>query len=74
MAEVRQGVDALGRALDVDGSYTAIPVEPENLERGLKTLAEQGYAGVNVTVPHKEGALALCARLDGAASSSGSAQ
>ena len=45
--------------LGLTGSYEAIAVEPENFERDMKVLVEAGYAGVNVTVPHKQAALAL---------------
>jgi shikimate dehydrogenase len=41
------------------GSYEKIEVEPQNLAAFLAGLAEQGYVGGNVTVPHKERALAL---------------
>lgn len=57
----------------IDGSYEALPVEPGNLQGGLRDLIEAGYAGVNVTVPHKEGALALCDEVDAAARSIGAA-
>ena len=40
-------------------SYRAIDATPEAFEMTVKELAEVGYAGVNVTVPHKEAALAL---------------
>jgi shikimate dehydrogenase len=42
-----------------DWSYKAIDVAPEAFEMTVKELAEVGYAGVNVTVPHKRAALAL---------------
>jgi len=42
-----------------DWSYTAIDAAPEAFEMTVKELAEVGYAGVNVTVPHKQAALAL---------------
>ena len=41
----------------VNGSYAAIPVEPGNLPAALGGLAEKGFRGVNLTVPHKEAAL-----------------
>ena len=48
------------RALGLeDWSYRAIDAAPEAFEMTVKELAEVGYAGVNVTVPHKEAALAL---------------
>ena len=40
-------------------SYEAIEVAPEGLEALVRSLPEQGFAGVNVTVPHKLAALAL---------------
>lgn len=42
-----------------DWSYGAIDAAPDAFEMTVKELAEVGYAGVNVTVPHKEAALAL---------------
>lgn len=40
-------------------SYEAIDVAPEGFERRLRALPTEGFAGVNVTVPHKQLALAL---------------
>jgi shikimate dehydrogenase len=42
-----------------DWRYGAIDAAPEAFEMTVRELAEVGYAGVNVTVPHKEAALAL---------------
>ena len=41
----------------VDGAYVPLPVEPRNLEDALRALPKLGFAGVNLTVPHKETAL-----------------
>jgi shikimate dehydrogenase len=41
----------------IEGSYTAIEVHAGELSSFLKSLAENNYAGVNVTLPHKENAL-----------------
>lgn len=50
---------ALG-ALDLeDWSYRAIDAAPDAFAMTVRELASVGYAGVNVTVPHKEAALAL---------------
>jgi shikimate dehydrogenase len=38
----------------IEGSYERIPVEPENLEAFLNALTLSGFAGCNVTIPHKE--------------------
>jgi shikimate dehydrogenase len=42
-----------------DWSYGAIDAAPEAFEMTVRELAEVGYAGVNVTVPHKAAALSL---------------
>ncbi|HEY6730702.1 MAG TPA: shikimate dehydrogenase [Solirubrobacterales bacterium] len=49
-------LEALGLA---DWSYRAIDAAPGAFEMTVRELASLGYAGVNVTVPHKEAALAL---------------
>lgn len=38
----------------IDGSYTRQPVEPSSLPAFIDGLAAAGYAGCNVTIPHKE--------------------
>jgi shikimate dehydrogenase len=42
-----------------DWSYQAIDAAPDAFAMTVRELADAGYAGVNVTVPHKEAALAL---------------
>lgn len=42
------------------GSYEAIDIAPENLEKGVRDLVDRGYAGFNVTIPHKSAILPLC--------------
>ena len=39
-------------------TYEAIDVSPEEFESLVRSLPGKGFAGVNVTVPHKESALA----------------
>ena len=41
----------------INGTYEAIPVEPDDFAKTLRRLADDGFAGVNITVPHKEAAL-----------------
>ena len=41
------------------GEYRKEAVEPEKFEAFAKSLAANGYAGANITIPHKEAALAL---------------
>ena len=43
----------------INGSYTRIPVEPEDLPAFLESLETSGFAGCNVTLPHKENAFRI---------------
>lgn len=45
--------------LGIDGDYRAEEIAPADFPGFLKNLAERGYAGCNVTQPHKEAAFAL---------------
>jgi shikimate dehydrogenase len=45
--------------LGLDWRYEAIEVEPERFASVVRELPQQGFAGVNVTVPHKLAALEL---------------
>ena len=49
----------------IEGSYTKETVRPEHLETFLRSLAANGFAGCNVTVPHKQAAYRLTAQLGG---------
>ncbi len=42
----------------IDGAYLPLAVAPEQFAHVLRTLPQMGFRGVNVTVPHKEAALA----------------
>jgi shikimate dehydrogenase len=55
------------RAYDIDGAYIPLPVRPEQFTAALRALPMLGFAGVNVTVPHKEAALKAVDRSDPAA-------
>ena len=57
----------------IDGAYEKQAVRPEALARFLGSLGAQGYAGANVTLPHKEAALKLAAVADEAARAIGAA-
>lgn len=48
----------------IDGAYVPLPVRPEAFPGALRTLAELGFRGANLTIPHKVAALALCDSLD----------
>lgn len=49
--------EALG--IDDDWSYGAIELSPEEFGRRVPELERDGYVGANVTVPHKQAALAI---------------
>jgi shikimate dehydrogenase len=57
----------------VDGAYIPLPVAREDFARVVTALQRAGFAGVNVTVPHKEAAFALAHDLDEAARVTGAA-
>lgn len=52
----------------LQGSYEAIEIAPENLRTRVLQLAADGYAGFNVTIPHKEEIFKLCDDVDPTAS------
>jgi shikimate dehydrogenase len=51
----------------ITGVYTAIDIAPENLARDIQQLNDDGYAGFNVTLPHKIKMLDLCDDVDAVA-------
>jgi shikimate dehydrogenase len=51
----------------VDGTYVPLAVPPAHFPQALRMLALMGFRGVNVTVPHKEAALAAVDTIDAAA-------
>jgi shikimate dehydrogenase len=57
----------------LDGAYVMEAVRPEEIGGFLKGLGKRGYAGANVTLPHKEAALAAADRPDQAATAIGAA-
>jgi shikimate dehydrogenase len=61
-------------ALGLDGwRYQRLPVPPELFDETVRALHGAGFAGANVTVPHKEAALALATEATGAARAIGAA-
>lgn len=48
----------------IDGAYVPLAVPSERFEQVVRALPFAGFAGANVTVPHKEAALALADRVD----------
>jgi shikimate dehydrogenase len=59
-------------ARGLDWAYVPLPVEPEDLEAAVSGLAALGFAGANVTIPHKTAIVSFCDELDGVAERSGS--
>jgi shikimate dehydrogenase len=51
----------------IDGAYVPLPVRPGDLEAALRALVVLGFAGANVTVPHKEATVAVVDTLTPAA-------
>jgi shikimate dehydrogenase len=52
-------------AAGLDWAYVALDVPPERLEEAVRGLAAAGFAGANVTIPHKPAAARLCDEADG---------
>ena len=59
--------EASFRALGIAAEYGCMDVPPDALGACLSACRAQGYAGLNVTVPHKAAALAWMDRLDASA-------
>lgn len=55
------------RKYGIAGSYEAIDLAPDDAAEFFATLGKRGFAGGNVTIPHKEAAFAAAARRDDAA-------
>ena len=47
----------------IAGYYVPIALAPEDFEAGFRALPRLGFRGVNVTIPHKERALALATEI-----------
>ena len=58
-------------AIGFDGAYVALPVAPDELEAAVRGARALGFGGLNVTVPHKEAVVPLCAALDDVAAQVG---
>ncbi|MFM9849824.1 MAG: shikimate dehydrogenase [Hyphomicrobiaceae bacterium] len=57
----------------IAGTYTREAVKPEDVGTFLSSLADRGFAGCNVTLPHKHAALAAAVHKDAAAIAIGAA-
>jgi shikimate dehydrogenase len=61
------------RTLGLAGAYVPLDVRPQDLHEVLKTLPRMGFVGANVTIPHKEAALALADKVSDRAALIGAA-
>ena len=59
-------------ALGLDWAYVPLPTPPELLGDAVRGLVATGFAGANVTIPHKEQVIAFCDELDDVAARAGS--
>ncbi len=48
----------------LSGLYKAIDIAPDDLKSGVERLIDEGYAGFNVSVPHKVAIMPLCDVVD----------
>jgi shikimate dehydrogenase len=46
------------------GAYVLLPVQPEKIEQALRALPVLGFAGCNLTIPHKVAAVAIVDHLE----------
>ncbi len=56
----------------IDGAYLPLPVRPDRFAEAVRSLADLGFAGANVTIPHKEAAFAVCDAVSARAERAGS--
>ncbi len=59
-------------ALGLDWAYVPLPTHPDLLADAVRGLAAVGFAGANVTIPHKQAVIASCDELDEVAERAGS--
>ncbi len=59
-------------ALGLDWAYVPLPTAPELLGEAVRGLVVTGFAGANVTIPHKQAVIAFCDDLDEVAERAGS--
>lgn len=45
---------------NIEGTYIAKHVKSDELEHAVQSMIDEGYAGFNVTIPHKESIFNLC--------------
>ena len=55
----------------IDGAYLPLPIAPDDFPAAIKGLMMAGFAGLNVTIPHKIAAFAICHTVDDSAKQAG---
>jgi shikimate dehydrogenase len=55
----------------IDGAYVPLPIRPDDWAVAIKGLAAAGFAGANVTIPHKVAAFEICDTVDASARRAG---
>ncbi|MEA2773248.1 MAG: shikimate dehydrogenase [Acetobacteraceae bacterium] len=55
----------------IDGAYLPLPIDPEHFPAAIRGLMLSGFAGVNVTIPHKVAAFGICDEVDRSARRAG---
>jgi shikimate dehydrogenase len=55
----------------IDGAYVPLPIDPTHFPAAIRGLMLSGFAGANVTIPHKVAAFAICDTVDDSARRAG---
>ncbi len=55
----------------IDGAYLPLPIHPDHFADTVRGLMRAGFAGVNVTIPHKVAAFEICNTVDDSARRAG---
>jgi shikimate dehydrogenase len=59
--------NAAFEAVGLDWAYVPLPAPPEHLADAVRGLAAMGFAGANVTIPHKTAVIELCDEVESVA-------
>lgn len=59
------------RRHSVDGTYIPLPIQPHDFSLAIRGLVAAGFAGANVTIPHKLAAFDICESVDASAHRAG---
>ncbi len=55
----------------IDGAYIPLPIRPGEFATAMRGLLAAGFAGANVTIPHKIAAFDICDTIDDTAQRAG---